>query len=185
MTVPLDDSSLPRGITSASDAPVRVHFDGACQPPRGGGVATFGYTIEGVGLDHEDAGLATRPYSERATNNVAEYVGAIRALERLLEQGFRGDVILTGDSQLVIRQVRGEYEVRKEHLKAYHARLLQLAKEFRSVRYEWVPRSENARADALSKSALALAANEARRYRPSRSGKPPADEEGPEDDPEG
>jgi ribonuclease HI len=168
VTAPVDDRILPRGVVAGADAPVQVHFDGACQPPRGGGVATFGYTIEGVGLNHEDCGLATRPFSERATNNVAEYVAAIRALEWLLEQGYRGEVILTGDSQLVIRQVRGEYEVRKEHLKAYHARLLQLAKEFRSARFEWVPRSENARADALSKSALGLASAEARKYRPVR-----------------
>jgi len=181
VTAPVDDRSLPRGVAAASDVPVVVHFDGACQPPRGGGVATFGYTIEGVGLDHEDSGLATRPFSERATNNVAEYVAAIRALEWLLERGYRGDLVVTGDSQLVIRQVRGEYEVRKEHLKAYHARLLQLVKEFRSVRFEWVPRGENARADALSKSALGLAASEARKYRPLRAVEVDEDER---DDPE-
>jgi len=166
VTAPLDDIALPRGITTAGDGPVHVHFDGACQPPRGGGVATFGFTIEGVGLDYEECGLATRPYSERATNNVAEYVAAIRALEWLRSRGYRGEVVLSGDSQLVIRQVRGEYEVRKEHLKAYHSRLLQLVAEFRAVRFEWIPRQENARADALSKSALLDAAGEARRYRP-------------------
>ena len=146
--------------------PVHVHFDGACQPPRGGGVATFGFTIEGGGLEHEDCGLATRPFSEHATNNVAEYVAAIRALEWLREQGYRGDVVLSGDSQLVIRQFRGEYEVRKEHLKAYHARLHQLAAEFQSVHFEWIPRAENARADALSKTALESADRDARPYRP-------------------
>jgi ribonuclease HI len=168
MTAPIEDDVLPRGITTLGNGPVHVHFDGACQPPRGGGVATFGYTIEGGGLDHEECGLATRPFSERATNNVAEYVAAIRALEWLRERGYHDEVIVSGDSQLVIRQIQGEYEVRKEHLKAYHARLLQLAAEFRSVRYEWVPRASNARADALSKEALLLAAGEARRYRPDR-----------------
>jgi len=181
MTAPVEDGALPRGIATMGDGPVHVHFDGACQPPRGGGVATFGFTIEGAGFDHEEGGLATRPFSERATNNVAEYVAAIRALEWLREQGYRGEVVVSGDSQLVIRQVEGEYEVRKEHLKAYHARLLQLAGEFRSVRFEWVPRTDNVRADALSKEALLTAAGAARRYRPDRSTEPEEDDGDPDE----
>jgi len=168
MTSPVDDEALPRGIAPVGDGPLHVHFDGACQPPRGGGVATFGFTVEGPGLYYEESGLATRPYGDHATNNVAEYVAAIRALEWIRGQGYRGEVTVSGDSQLVIRQFEGTYEVRKEHLKAYHERLHQLASEFRSCRFEWVPREENRRADELSKEALLAAAEEARRYRPYR-----------------
>lgn len=154
----MDDRTLPRGVTTLS-GPVTVHFDGACEPARGGGLATFGFHIEGGGFLHEDWGLAVAPLSPRSTNNVAEYVGAIRALEWLTAQGYSGDVRLVGDSQLVIRQMRGEYEVRAEHLRAYHHHLSQLASRFRSVEYEWVPRESNARADALSKQALEDAAS--------------------------
>jgi len=164
-----DDRSLPRGIaTPDSSTPVVVHFDGSCQPPAGGGVAGWGFLIEGPGLHFEEYGLATRPYSPHSTNNVAEYVGAIRALEQLRSVCFSGEVIVEGDSQLVIRQMNGEYEVRAPHLKAYHAWLHELAKGFRKVEFRWVPREENAVADALSKRAVEEAWEDAKRHRPAR-----------------
>ncbi len=151
----VDDRQLPRGVATAASGPVRIHFDGACEPARGGGVATYGYTIEGGGFDLEDGGLAVRPYAEHATNNVAEYTGAIRALERLRGLGYTGPVDVFGDSQLVIRQMLGEYAVRADHLRSYHAWLARLAQGFDRVTWIWVPREQNARADALSKEALA------------------------------
>jgi len=164
----MEDQDIPRGIAAAPDDPVIVHFDGACEPARGGGVATFGYTIDGGGWDLEDSGLAVRPYSEHATNNVAEYVAAIQALERLHGLGWAGMLEVRGDSQLVIQQMRGEYVVRAPHLKEYHARLAQLAATFAEVRWVWVPREQNARADALSKQALVEHSVEARRLAPQR-----------------
>jgi ribonuclease HI len=156
------DAQLPRG-TVVERLPVRVHFDGACDPARGGGVATYGFTVEGEGLDHEEFGLAVPPGSERATNNVAEYVGAVRALEYLVSRGYSGVVIVVGDSQLVIRQMSGEYEVKAEHLRPYHDHLEALALRLGEVRFEWVPREENTRADELTKFALAEARQDAKR----------------------
>lgn len=161
----MDDRDIPRGVATLAGT-VEVHFDGACAPPKGGGVATFGFHLEGAGYLHEDHGLAVRPFSEHATNNVAEYVAAIQALEWLAKQGYPGDVVLLGDSQLVIRQMQGEYEVRAEHLRAYHERLGQLSRRFRRVEFRWVPREQNGRADALSKMALEEAQREVRPYRP-------------------
>jgi ribonuclease HI len=157
MTRPLDDRELPRGVAAPLAGPVHVHFDGACEDRGGTRIAAFGYTLEGAGLRHEDFGLAVPPGHPRATNNVAEYVGAICALEWLSRQGYVGDVRLTGDSQLVLRQLTGEYRVRAEHLRPYHERLLQLVRSFRNVEFAWVPRSENARADELSKRGIDLA----------------------------
>lgn len=154
MSRPVDDRELPRGVATLGDQPVEIHFDGACQPPRGGGVATYGFTVDGGGFAFEDRGLAAPPYSERSTNNVAEYVAVIRALEWLHGQGYRGEVRVLGDSQLVIRQVEGTYEVRAEHLRAYLERLRQLRALFARVFFEWIPREQNARADELSKRAL-------------------------------
>jgi ribonuclease HI len=154
------DAMLPRG-TVATGLPVRVHFDGACEPPRGRGVATYGFTLEGPGLEHEEFGLAVPPGSERATNNVAEYVGAIRALEFLASVGYRGPVLVFGDSQLVIRQMSGEYEVRAEHLRPYHQHLGALVARIGDVEFAWVPREENQRADELSKIAIAEARQDA------------------------
>ena len=161
-----DDRSLPRGIAVADPgAPMVVHFDGACQPPGSSGVAGWGFLIEGPGVRYEDRGLATKPYSPHSTNNVAEYVGAIRALEHLRSMGYTGRVVLEGDSELVIRQMNGEYEVRAEHLKAYHDWLEKLAASFPKVEFRWVPREENVEADALSKKAIEDAWEEARHHR--------------------
>jgi ribonuclease HI len=120
----------------------------------------------GGGLDFEDQGLAAPPWSPRATNNVAEYQAAICALEYLHRQGFRGTVVMHGDSQLVVRQMRGEYEVRAENLKPFHERLRQLEGMFEQVQFEWIPREENGRADALSKLALEEHWQSAGRHRP-------------------
>lgn len=172
------DAQLPRG-TVATGLPVRVHFDGACEPPRGGGVATYGFTLEGPGLEHEEFGLAVPPGSERATNNVAEYVGAIRALEFLASVGYRGPVLVFGDSQLVIRQMSGESEVRAEHLRPYHQHLTALVERVGDVQFTWVPREENRRADALSKLAISEARHDAElRQRLSRRPAAPPDPAG-------
>ncbi|MGA8303422.1 MAG: ribonuclease HI [Thermoplasmata archaeon] len=173
------DEQIPRGVTTMDGHGVHVHFDGACQPPKGPGIATFGFTVEGEGLDHEEYGLATRPYSEHSTNNVAEYVAAIRALEWLRGQGYRGTVIASGDSQLVIRQMRGEYRVRTEHVKEYHRWLARLAGEFATVEWHWIPREQNTRADALSKVALDAARPDARRLRSRATAAPPHGEREP------
>ncbi len=175
----MDDARIPRGLAAVDPNWVELHFDGACDPPKGGGVATWGYVVKGAGLFHEDSGLAVRPYSSHATNNVAEYTAAIRALEWLASQGFQGDVVAIGDSQLVVRQMRGEYQVRAEHLRAYHAHLGALAKRFRHVEFRWVPREENQRADALSKEALSEVAPGVDRYRPDQRVEVPDEDEGP------
>jgi ribonuclease HI len=177
----MDDREVPRGVATVS-GPVEVHFDGACEPPRGGGVATFGFHLEGGGYLFEDRGLAVTPYSRHATNNVAEYVAAIRPLEWLTARGYSGDVVVIGDSQLVIRQMRGEYEVRAEHLKAYHEHLGKLAARFRHVEYRWVPREQNVRADQLSKLALEDAAETVQKLRPRNAVEVPAEDE-PTDEP--
>jgi ribonuclease HI len=162
-TPPLE-AQLPHG-TAVIGPFVQVHFDGACLAAPGGGIATYGLVVEGDGIFHEECGLAVRPGSPNATNNVAEYTGAIRALEWLRGRAYPGSVLLCGDSQLVIRQMSGEYEVRAEHLRAYHDHLEALAQGFIEVRYEWVPREQNTRADELSKIALREARSETGRPR--------------------
>lgn len=179
--MPVDDAGLPRGVAlSDPTASVTVHFDGACQTVGRRRVAAYGCTVEGAGLHHEEFGLAVPPGHPRATNNVAEYVGAIRALEWLAAVPFRGDVRVRGDSELVIRQVHGEYEVKAEHLRPYHERLVQLAGLFRHVEFEWISRDENRRADALSKAGIASVFSGSRRPppAPTEDGEPETDDPG-------
>jgi ribonuclease HI len=89
----------------------------------------------------------------RATNNEAEYQAAIAGLEAALALGAR-DVELRLDSQLIARQLEHRYRVRNERLKPLFNRLVDLRRRFDSFAVTAVPRSQNARADALANAAL-------------------------------
>lgn len=136
---------------------VVVEFDGGCQPPAGRKFASWAYVIHGRGFEHEDSGLAAEPGSPLATNNVAEYQAAIRGLEYLLSQGYRGPVVLQGDSELVLKHLQGTYRVRAPHLRPLYDRLVELARQFSELTPHWVPRELNQRADHLTELAIARA----------------------------
>jgi ribonuclease HI len=110
--------------------------------------------IAAVASDGEGEILAER--SERigeATNNVAEYRALLLGIELARELGAE-EVELVGDSELIVRQVKGEYRVKQPGLKPLHAEveeeLAKLGKwSLRSVR-----REENAEADRLVNEAL-------------------------------
>lgn len=87
------------------------------------------------------------------TNNVAEYRGCIAALERMRAWGVRRGVLRL-DSELVVKQISGQYRVRQEHLKPLAARAQALRAGFDEMRIEHVPRRQNALADALANAAL-------------------------------
>ena len=149
----MSDLDLPRGTADYPDLAI-VHFDGACQGPPERRIAGYGFVVHGLGAPHSDGGLALAPGSPEATNNVAEYFAAIAALEWLRDRGHRGAVIALGDSELVIRQMNGEYKVRSPKLAPYHEKLRTLSRGFAVVHYRHVPRAENEQADALSKQAV-------------------------------
>lgn len=134
-----------------------VHFDGLCEPKNPGGVPTYGFTVDVDGRRvHEEGGLAGRPHSEEATNNVAEYTGVLKALQWLVAQGRTGEpTLVRGDSELVIKQLQGKYKVKSPLLAPLHVRVRELAMKFGSIRFEWVPRENNRGADALTNRAYA------------------------------
>ncbi|HTF58153.1 MAG TPA: ribonuclease HI [Planctomycetota bacterium] len=134
-----------------------IHFDGLCLPKNPGGVATYGFVAKrGAKVLHEEGGLAARPYTPEATNNVAEYTGVLKALEWALAQGFdKEKVLVRGDSQLVIRQLKGEYKVKSPSIVNLFKRVRELAGRFSSISFEWIPREENKEADALTNRAYA------------------------------
>ncbi len=88
-----------------------------------------------------------------ATNNVAEYRAVILALQKALDLG-AGRVTLHLDSELVARQLRGEYKVREAHLKTLHREALGLLNRFSEYHIHHVPREENRRADQLANEAI-------------------------------
>jgi ribonuclease HI len=91
----------------------------------------------------------------RATNNVAEYTALLEALAIALAR-HADDVELLADSELVVKQVRGEYKVRHPDLVPLHAEALRLIARFRKFKIGHVPRDENKDADKLVNRALNL-----------------------------
>ena len=88
-----------------------------------------------------------------ATNNVAEYRALLLGLERARSLGAR-EVELVGDSELVVRQVRGEYKVKDEALRGLYAKVVKALADFDRWSIRHVRREENEAADALVNSAL-------------------------------
>lgn len=91
----------------------------------------------------------------RATNNVAEYRGLLEALA-IARSRDADDVELLADSELVVKQVRGEYKVRHPDLIPLHAEAVRLIATLRKFKIGHVPREKNKDADKLVNRALNL-----------------------------
>lgn len=87
----------------------------------------------------------------RTTNNRAEFLALIAGLKEALRLGAER-VALKLDSQLITRQLKGEY--RSKELKPLHQQALQLLRRFKSYSVEHIPRGQNRAADALCHQAL-------------------------------
>jgi ribonuclease HI/catechol 2,3-dioxygenase-like lactoylglutathione lyase family enzyme len=114
------------------------------------GPAAFGYVLEA-----ED-GHVLAAHGEaigRATNNVAEYRGLVAGMKRAAELGVR-ELDVVSDSELLVKQMRGEYRVKNEALKALWEEANDLERRFARVRYSAVRREYNELADRLVNEAL-------------------------------
>ena len=83
-----------------------------------------------------------------ATNNVAEWTALVLGLEAAAKRGIRRLAVRL-DSELVVRQLRGEYRVKHADLQPLHRRALALLRKFEHVDVRHVPRKQNAAADAV------------------------------------
>lgn len=92
-------------------------------------------------------------YLGTVTNNVAEYEALLWGLRAAAARGAR-TVEVRADSELVVKQLRGEYRVKNEGLKPLFVAAQQLVRRFDSVRFVHVRRAENAEADALANAAM-------------------------------
>ena len=114
------------------------------------GPAAYGYVLE------TDDGTVLAAHGETigvATNNVAEYRALLAGLAKALDLGV-DEVEVVSDSELVVKQMRGEYKVKNEALRELSEQALELARELRSVRYTAVRREHNELADQLVNEAL-------------------------------
>lgn len=136
------ESPFPAGATGVAYA------DGASRGNPGPAAWGCVYTLEdGEPLCGEAATLG------ETTNNVAEYRGCIAALERLKAWGVRTAIVRL-DSELVVKQLNGQYKVRQPHLKPLAEQAKALRAAFETVRIEHVRRKQNAIADGLANAAL-------------------------------
>jgi ribonuclease HI len=125
-----------------------VHVDGGARGnPGPAAAAAVVSTPDGDVVDeaHELLGVVT--------NNVAEYRGLLLGLDRARALG-ADEVEVVNDSELVAKQVNGEYKVKHADMKPLHAAATKALAEFGRWRVRSVPRAQNAAADALVNQAL-------------------------------
>ena len=95
-------------------------------------------------------------YLGETTNNVAEYLALIYALQEALRRGLTAVAVKT-DSELLARQMSGRYKVREPHLRLLHGLASHLAQGFAAFTIQHIPREQNAAADRLANQAFTAA----------------------------
>lgn len=123
---------------------ITAYIDGGARGnpgPAGYGVRIENADGEVIAELHGGIGLAT--------NNVAEYTGLLAALKWAVDRGER-DILVRADSELLVKQMRGEYKVRNAGLQPLYVRARLLVMELGRVRFEHVRRELNKEADRLS-----------------------------------
>lgn len=156
-TVSLDSSEEATVLRERFRPPVRfpelhVYVDGAAKGnpgPAGIGVVVLAPDGETVA----EFGMAIG----ETTNNYAEYTALVHALRLLTALEVEGVVVFT-DSELVARQLSGEYRVREPSLKTLHEQAMRLLSRYPRWRVEHVERERNREADRLASRAAAEAA---------------------------
>ncbi len=92
-------------------------------------------------------------YIGEATNNIAEYRAFIKALERSKVLGLK-DIQILSDSELLVKQVLGEYKIKNKGIMKLAAEASQICKFFNKVHLKHIPREENITADKLAQLAI-------------------------------
>jgi ribonuclease HI len=125
-----------------------AHIDGGS---RGNpGPAAYGVLLKAP--NGKVAGTLSR-FLGRQTNNFAEYSGLIAALEYSLQLGFHSLQVFS-DSELLVRQVQGIYQVRNENIRPLYERARELIRQFEWFGVEHVRRERNREADGLANRAM-------------------------------
>lgn len=134
-------------MSPATSGICRLHVDGAARGNPGPAAAAAVL----YGEDGREVWSGAKALG-KATNNVAEYEALLMGLEAAAEHCSRLTVAM--DSELVVRQLAGEYRVRQEHLRELFERAKRLLESFEHVEVSHVRREENARADELANEVL-------------------------------
>ena len=124
-----------------------IHTDGACLGNPGPAGAGFVIT------DQKGAPIAEGSVPiGHGTNNIAEYRAVLAGLEAAARLGLT-HIIVKSDSELLCKQMWGQYRVKDDNLKRLHVQVREAMRKLTKVLFEHVPREKNGRADALAKEA--------------------------------
>lgn len=136
--------------TSSTTSKVFVYADGGS---RGNpGVAGSGSLVVDAATKETVAEIVYA-FTEKATNNVAEYRGLIEGLKVAAEVGAE-EVYVFMDSKLVVEQMSGRWKIKHPDMQRLAVEARKLAGSFARITYTWIPREQNKDADALSNVAM-------------------------------
>jgi len=124
-----------------------LYFDGACRGNPG---------PMAIGIVLLEDGKKVKEVSKRigmGTNNIAEWKALNEGLRLAIAHGCK-KLEVRGDSQLIIKQITGEYRVKSENLIPLFSEAKKLRGHFDELRFKWVAREENIYTDILSNRAL-------------------------------
>jgi len=124
-----------------------LYFDGACRGNPG---------PMAIGLLLLEKGRKVKEVSKRlgkGTNNIAEWSALVEGLRLAGEHGCR-ELEVRGDSQLIIKQITGQYRVKSENLIPLFNEAKKLCNSFEKLGFKWINREENFYTDSLSNKAL-------------------------------
>ncbi|WP_248484665.1 ribonuclease HI family protein [Tepidibacter aestuarii] len=133
---------------------IKCNFDGACNDNGNKEADTgLGYAIYDTKYNAYLKEVAL--YGGKGTNNTAEYKALIECMKDLIGLGLiKEEINVYGDSDLIIKQVTGQWKCKKEHLIPLRDEAVSLMSKFANLNIKWVRRNENAMADKLSKDGL-------------------------------
>jgi len=132
--------------------PYVLLFGGSVKPHPGGHAGIGAILISPTKM-HQGIVVSKYLGFNAATNNSAEYLALVHGLQAALNSGVR-HILVHGDSQLVIRQVRGMYEARKSHIQHYLDQVLTLTRSFESFQICYIPRVLNNRPHNVAREAI-------------------------------
>nr|PZN05566.1 MAG: ribonuclease H [Bacillota bacterium] len=133
---------------------LKIYVDGASRGnPGDAGI--------GIVMLNEDGNVVKEicDYIGQTTNNIAEYTALVTAMKEAIEVGCE-EIEVFSDSELMVKQIKGEYQIKNEGLKRLYSQVSQLMKEFRSFSINHVKREFNKRADELANEGIDMALGE-------------------------
>ncbi|MFO7152861.1 MAG: ribonuclease HI family protein [Bacillota bacterium] len=133
---------------------LKIYVDGASRGnPGDAGI--------GIVMLDEDGNVVKEicDYIGQTTNNIAEYTALVTAMKEAIEVGCE-EIEVFSDSELMVKQIKGEYQIKNEGLKRLYSQVSQLMKEFRSFSINHVKREFNKRADELANEGIDMALGE-------------------------